>query len=50
MAADAAALRVPAAAAYLVHLLLGKEAGGGETEDFYSVGEMKSGAAARVLS
>jgi len=28
MAADAAALRVPAAAAYLV----------GETEDFYSVG------------
>ena len=38
MAADAAALRVPAAAAYLVHLLLGKEAGGGETEDFYSVG------------
>jgi len=40
MAADAAALRVPAAAAYLV----------GETEDFYSVGERKSGAAARVLS
>jgi hypothetical protein len=50
MAADAAALRVPAAAAYLVRLLLAKEAGGGETEDFYSVGERKSGAAARVLS